>query len=89
MYGVVYGPVFGVVAAVLVGVPVTVAAACLGKALEIAVVLRCSLRARGAVLGLMGWAGYTAMFLLIFAGLAMPQLVGAIGPYLEPLGLLP
>jgi len=39
-YGLVYGPVLGAVAAVAVGIPITIAAACLGKALEIGVILR-------------------------------------------------
>jgi len=38
---------------ILVGVPVTIAAACMGKALEIAVMLRFPARSRGAMIGLM------------------------------------
>ena len=39
LYGFIYGFDMGVVAAVVVGIPVTLATACVGKAVEIAVVL--------------------------------------------------
>ena len=65
LYGTVYGPLLGVCAGLLVGVPLTVAASCAGKALEIGIVLRLTMRARGGVTGLLGWAGYMA-FALIF-----------------------
>ena len=42
LYGFVYGPMAGAAATFLVGVPVMLAAACLGKALEIGAVLRFS-----------------------------------------------
>jgi len=47
LYGLTYGFGYGVLSAVLVGVPVTVAAACAGKALEIAITLRVAPRSRG------------------------------------------
>ena len=60
MYGFVYGAGAGLAAAALIGIPVTIAAACLGKALEIAVILRFSPRTRGAMTGLMSWLGYAS-----------------------------
>ena len=54
-------------AAILIGVPVSVAAACVGKALEIGIMLRFPPRSRGALIGLMSWLGYAAMVLFSFA----------------------
>jgi membrane protease YdiL (CAAX protease family) len=65
LYGSVYGPGGGMLAAVLVGVPLVVAAACLGRALDVAVMLRCAPRSRGALVGVMGWLGYSALLLLV------------------------
>jgi membrane protease YdiL (CAAX protease family) len=64
--GKVFGMGAGFVGALLIGLPFAVAASCLNKALEIAALLRLSVRNRGAVLGLMSWAGYAAMMLPLF-----------------------
>jgi hypothetical protein len=78
-YGFNYGPGIGLLATFAVGVPVSVAAACLGKALEIGIILRFSPRARGGIVGLMNWVGYATMMLFL-AGLAFtPNIVGALG----------
>ena len=66
VYGFVYDPGLAMLAILLIGVPITVAAACMGKALEIGVVLRFSPRSRGAMVGLMGWLGYASMMLFFF-----------------------
>jgi hypothetical protein len=42
LYGFIYGAALGLAAALLVGVPITIATACLGKAVEIGVMLRFS-----------------------------------------------
>jgi membrane protease YdiL (CAAX protease family) len=89
LYGFVYGPWLGLLAAILIGVPVSVAAACLGKALEIGTVLRFSTRSRGAMLGLMSWIGYASMMFFFIGGFMMPKIINAIGRYLEPLALIP
>jgi hypothetical protein len=61
LYLTVHGVNLGALAALLIGVPITAAAACLGKALEIAVILRFAPRTRGAIRGLMSWLGYLSM----------------------------
>jgi membrane protease YdiL (CAAX protease family) len=89
LYGFVYGPEMGLLAALLVGVPITIAVACLGKALEIAVVLRFPPRTRGAMIGLMSWMGYASMMAFFLGLLLIPKLVTAIGKFLDPFMLLP
>jgi len=66
LFGLIYGAPVGIVAALVVGAPIAIAAACLGKALEIAVILRVSPRSRGPLLGFMSWIGYVALMALIF-----------------------
>ena len=61
-----------------IGIPVTVAAACLGKALEIGVILRFPQRSRGAIIGLMSWLGYASM-MLFFVGLVVKPKLGVLG----------
>ncbi len=89
LYGIVYGFFSGVAACVLIGVPVAVSAACAGKALEIAAVLRLSPRSRGAALGIMSWFGYASMMLFLFAISIVPRLVSTAGRALAALGTLP
>lgn len=82
LYGLVYGPLHGAVALFVVGIPVIVAAACMGKALEVAVMLRCTPRTRGAVLGIMSWLGYAGTIVL-FVGASADLgrlLTAAAGP---------
>jgi membrane protease YdiL (CAAX protease family) len=89
LFGWIYGWIGGVAAAVLVGIPAAVALACLGKAIEINVLLRFSPRVRGAVLGLMGWYGYTSMMLFLFAAAPLEKIVTLSSGLLLPLAALP
>jgi len=88
-YGLVYGPGLGFAAILLVGVPLTVAAACLGKALEIGIVLRFPPRSRGAMIGIMSWFGYASMMLFFVGMLAVPRIVEVAGKFLFPLTAVP
>ncbi len=84
-YAMVYGIELGVLAGVLIGIPAAVATACVGKALEIAVMLRCSPRSRGAVIGIMSWLGYVST-MVVFLGLWMlAPLLSQFAAYLRPL----
>jgi membrane protease YdiL (CAAX protease family) len=89
LYGFVYGPELGLVAAIGLGVPLAIAAACLGKALEIAVILRFSPRSRGAMVGLMSWIGYASMMLFILGAISISKVAVPVGKFLQPLVLLP
>ncbi|MGC2695597.1 MAG: CPBP family glutamic-type intramembrane protease [Candidatus Angelobacter sp.] len=89
VYGFVYDPRVAMLAILLIGVPITVAAACLGKALEIGVVLRFSPRSRGAMVGLMGWLGYASMMLFFLGLFIVPKIVNAVGRYLGIFTVLP
>jgi membrane protease YdiL (CAAX protease family) len=89
LYGFIYDPASGILAALLIGIPVTIAAACLGKALEIAVVLRFSPRTRGAMIGLMSWMGYASMVFLFVGILVLPKILGAVGNFLALFTVLP
>jgi CAAX prenyl protease-like protein len=85
LYGFIYGAAPGMAAAILIGAPISVATACAGKAFEIGIMLRFSLRSRGAIIGLKSWVGYASMVLFAPAALAMPQIVGTLGKFLQPL----
>lgn len=85
LYGSIYGSEVGIAAAILIGVPVSVAAACVGKALEIGIMLRFPPRSRGPIIGFMSWLGYAAMVSLALGALAMPKIVGALAGVLRPL----
>ncbi len=89
LYGFIYGPGLGFLAGLLMGIPISVAAACLGKALEIGAILRFSPRTRGAMIGLMSWMGYASMMLFIVCALTMAKIVSAVGRFLEPLTIVP
>lgn len=89
VYGLVYGPLAGLAAAILVGVPITIAAACLGKAIEIGVILRCSTRTRGAVIGFMSWIGYSTMMLLLVAGFFIAKVIHFAAKPLAVLSVIP
>jgi membrane protease YdiL (CAAX protease family) len=89
LYGFVYGPGPGFIAALLIGVPLTVAAACLGKALEIGVILRFPARSRGAMIGLMGWMGYASMMLFFVGAFVIPKIVTAIARFLYFFSAIP
>jgi membrane protease YdiL (CAAX protease family) len=89
LYGFIYGPNLGMLATLIVGIPVVLAAACLGKALEIGVVLRFSPRTRGAMIGLMSWMGYASMVLLFVGLIVLPNIGTAIGNFLVLFTVLP
>jgi len=89
LYGFVYDAELGLLAAVLVGIPIAIAAACLGKALEIAVTLRLPPRSRGAVMGLMGWLGYASMMLLFVGLVALPKIITALAGFFSYLTVVP
>ena len=89
VYGIVYGPQLGLLAALLIGIPITLGAACLGKALEIGVILRFPPRSRGAMIGLMGWMGYASMMLMFLGLFVIPRLVNAAGKFLGLFTALP
>ena len=89
LYGLVYGGWLGVLAAILAGIPLTVGAACLGKAIEIGIMIRFSPRSRGGILGIMSWLGY-AILMFSFAGLYfLPRFVFATGRLLSMLATFP
>ena len=88
LYGFIYDPGGGALAVLFIGIPVTVAAACLGKALEIGVILRFPQRSRGAIIGLMSWLGYASM-MLFFVGLFVIPKLGVLGRLLDLLAALP
>ncbi|MBO0860225.1 MAG: CPBP family intramembrane metalloprotease [Chloracidobacterium sp.] len=87
LYGSIYGAAPGAVAAILIGVPVSAATACVGKASEIGIMLRSSVRSRGAIIGFKSWVGYASMLLFIAAALSMPKIANALGVYLQPLAI--
>src|SRR5262245_29859576 len=88
LYGYIYDVATGMAAAILIGAPISVATACVGKAFEIGIMLRFSLRSRGAMIGLKSWVGYTSMVLFAPVALAMPRIVGTLGMFLQPLATL-
>jgi membrane protease YdiL (CAAX protease family) len=59
------------------GLPITIAAACMGKALEIGVILRFPPRSRGAIIGIMSWLGYASMMLFFVGLFVVPKVVAA------------
>lgn len=61
------GLLAAVVGALIIGGALAVAASLLNKAIEIAATLRLTPRRRGLLLGLMAWAGYTALLIPVFA----------------------
>jgi membrane protease YdiL (CAAX protease family) len=89
LYSFIYGPQLGVVAGLVIGLPLTVATACLGKALEIAVILRFPPRSRGAMIGLMSWIGYASMMLFILGALSVSKMAVPAGKFLQPLTAVP
>ncbi len=89
VYGIVFGAGHGLLASVLIGVPLTAGAACVGKALEIGVVLRVAPRQRGAIIGLMSWLGYASMMALFLGAFIAPKLSGLAFRWMEPLAAIP
>lgn len=89
LYFMVYGPLHGALAALLVGIPITLAAGSLGRALEIAVILRFSPRTRGGIIGLMSWIGYSSLMLFVLGFAVVPWLVHTLGRVFAPITALP
>ena len=89
LYGMVYDPVLGILATLVIGVPITIAAACLGKALEIGVILRFLPRSRGAMIGLMGWLGYASMMLFFVGAFFIPKAISSVGRHLNVFTAVP
>jgi membrane protease YdiL (CAAX protease family) len=89
LYGMVYGLWPGVLATFIIGIPVAIAAACLGKALEIGCILRFAPRTRGAMIGLMSWLGYASMMLMMLGTFSFQKISEPIGKLLAPLAALP
>ena len=89
VYGFVYDPWLGILAAFLIGVPITIGAACLGKALEIGVVLRFSPRSRGAMIGLMSWMGYASTMLFFVGVFIVPKVATATAKFLYLFTVVP
>ncbi len=81
VYGTAQGPGAGLAATALIGIPLTIAAACMGKALEIGAILRLPARSRGAVIGILSWFGFASMLTMFFAARVMsPFAVMFAGP---------
>jgi len=89
LYGLVYGVRLGILAAVLAGLPVTVGAACLGKAIEIGVMIRFSPRSRGGILGTLSWLGYAILMFSFVGFYIIPRLIMAAGRVLTLMAALP
>lgn len=87
LYANVYSREASVGAAFLAGVPLIAGAAALGRAIEIAMLLRLSGRSRGASIGLMNFIGFTCLPLL-FLG-TVGEVRTAIATALVPLTALP
>ena len=89
LFGQTYGFACGLLGAALAGIPATVALACLGKALEINIMLRLSAGTRGAMLGIMGWLGFATGMLALAVASSMQTIVRTAAGWLAPLGDLP
>jgi membrane protease YdiL (CAAX protease family) len=89
LYGGIYGWPSGIAAAVLVGVPIAVALACVGKAIQIWILLRLSPRTRGVALGVMGWFGFISIMLILLVNSSVPTAVALMSGWLMPFNTLP
>lgn len=78
LYGFAYDPGLGALAAILIGIPIAIATACVGKALEIAAILRFSPRNRGAIIGIMGWLGYASLMFFFLGFFILPKAITAL-----------
>ncbi|NLX24532.1 MAG: CPBP family intramembrane metalloprotease [Lentisphaerae bacterium] len=79
LFGFAYGPILGFLSLFIIGVPVALAAACLGKAQEISIILRASLRSRGVFIGFLNWLGHIGMFFFIICMNSAPAIVRMAG----------
>jgi membrane protease YdiL (CAAX protease family) len=82
LYGASQGVGAGFAAAFLAGIPIAIAAACLGKALEIAAILRLPVRSRGAAIGILSWFGYASMLSLFFIHAIIPGIAAALADHI-------
>jgi membrane protease YdiL (CAAX protease family) len=89
LYAFAYGPMPGLVAGVVAGIPIAIAAACLGKALEIGAILRFAPRTRGAVVGLMSWIGYASLMLFLIGTISLRKMIVPAAHFLHPLTVVP
>jgi membrane protease YdiL (CAAX protease family) len=89
LYGLVYGTTLGITAGLLIGVPITLAAACVGKALEIGIMLRVAPRSRGAMIGLLGWFGYASMAAMVMCIAVINKMFVGLAGLLAPLATVP
>jgi membrane protease YdiL (CAAX protease family) len=90
VFGGVYGFLGGITAFLLVGVPTTVGLACLGKAIQIRILLRLSPRARGAVLGFMSGFGFISILpIYLISPSSVHAIVAGVGGWLLRLSDLP
>ena len=89
LYSFAYDIGTGLFATILIGIPITLSAACLGKAIEIGVILRFPARSRGAIIGLIGWAGYASLMLFLVGWYMARQVMGVVAKYLTFLSSMP
>jgi membrane protease YdiL (CAAX protease family) len=89
LYAFAYGPLPGLAAGVVIGIPIAIAAACLGKALEIGAILRFAPRTRGAMVGLMSWIGYASLMLFLIGTVSLRKMIVPAAHFLHPLAVLP
>jgi len=89
LFALAYGWPIGIAGAILAGIPLAVALACLGKALEIRIVLGFGPRVRGAALGLMSWFGFASMMVTLFLAGALFDNADRVARALAPLAVLP
>jgi len=89
VYGFIYGIGLGTIAALVIGVPITIAAACMGKALEIGITLRFPPRSRGAVIGVMSWLGYASMMFMFLGFVLVSRVVSALGKFAAVFTIIP
>jgi hypothetical protein len=83
LYGTALEPAAGLPAAIMMGIPLTVAAACVGKALEIGAALRLPARSRGAAIGILSWFGFASMVAMFFGIGVMPKIATIFGPAID------
>jgi membrane protease YdiL (CAAX protease family) len=81
LFGQAYGASYGLLACFVIGIPLTIAASCLGKSLETAMMLRMKVRTRGAIIGIMGWLSYVALISFAFMSMMAPRIVHIFGRF--------
>jgi len=89
LYGFAQGPLVGLWAAAVLGIPLAIAAACVGKALEIGAILRLPARSRGAVIGILSWFGFASMIAMFFASRFITPIALFFGDWVEAAARLP